>query len=237
MNKIAILVLLVATLVNTKSICQNISIQNFDNAYKKEILEENKALSKRISKFPQDIINLNEEIKIAVRRNDFTKAFELGFEIDKKLPNNDDVKNFLGKMASKLGDNPKALLYFDEALRINPLAKWIYINKSTVLSEIGKNNEALQTINIVIEKYPNWFIGYNIKGALLSNNNQKDKAIIAYSKAIELEPNSAQVLTNRGSLYLEKNEINKAKADFESALLIQPDYEIANEKINLLTKQ
>ena len=237
MNKIAIIVLIVITLASTKSICQNSSMQNFDDAYKKEILEENNSLSERISKFPQDIINLNEEIKIALRKKEFQTAFEFGIKIDTKLPNNDDVKNFLGKMASKLGNSSKAIFYFDEALKINPLAKWIYINKSIVLSEIGKNNEALQTINQLIERYPNWFIAYNIEGALFSNINQTDKAILAYSKAIELEPNSAQVRTNRGSLYLEKREINKAKADFEKALLIQPNYEIANEKINLLTKQ
>ncbi|MEO8234257.1 MAG: tetratricopeptide repeat protein [Flavobacterium sp.] len=236
MNKITIIVLIIVTLTSSKSVCQNTSIQQFDDVYKKEILLENNALSERILKFPQDIIRLNEETKIALRKKDFTAAYELGVKIDKMMPNNEDVKNFLGKMSSKLGNSSKALFYFDEALRINPLAKWIYINKSIALSEIGKNSEALQTINILIEKYPNWFIAYNIEGALFSNINQKDKAILAYSKAIELEPNSAQVLTNRGNVYLEKNEIDKAKADFEKALSIQPNYEIANQRINFLTK-
>ena len=234
--KTKFIILVSLLLITTIGICQSNLNNEFDEVYKKEIQEENRALSQRIEKLPAEIISINNEIKIALRNSDFSKAFDLGVEMDKKLPKNDDIKNFLGKMSVKLGNSNRAISYFDEALKINPSSKWLYINKIAVLSETGKNEEALQVVTDLIEKNPNWFISYNVKGSILLNSDKKEEALKAFSRALEIEPNSAQVLTNRGNLYLDRKEIQKAIADFEKALQVQPNYEPARIKLNYLVK-
>lgn len=236
MNTKVIIVFIVITLTSLNCRSQNTTLESFDEVYKKELFVENNALSTRIAKFPQEIKILNNEIKASIKEGDFVKAFDIGVKIDELMPNNDDVKNFLGKISTKLGYISKAEVYFDEALKINPNSKWIYINKSSLLSEIGKTTEALETINILLRKFPNWFVAYNVKGALNSTLGNKNEAIKSFSKGIKLEPKSAQILTNRGNIYLEIDKIDDAKADFEKAVSIDPNYKIAVEKLNLLNK-
>ncbi|RKS26002.1 tetratricopeptide repeat protein [Flavobacterium endophyticum] len=211
-------------------------VSDFDNAYLQEIKAENSELSARIKTFPQEIQDLNKKVAQAIRNNDDAKALELAIEMDKKFPKNADIKNFIGKLQAKALKYDEALVFFDEALLINPDNKWFYINKATALAENNKSQEAMKTIEKLNSKFPNWSIGYNFKASLFRDMNQQNEALKAYDLAIISEPKSAQIFTNRGDFLLELSKEEQAIADYKKALEIQPDYARAQEKLKSISK-
>lgn len=224
-----------------------LSIQNFaqeskpamsdlDDAYLKEIKAENSSLSARIKTFPQNIQDLNKQVSQAIRSNDDAKALSLAFEMDKQLPNNADIKHFMGKLQAKALDYKAAIKSFDEALKINPENKWFYVNKATAQAEDNQLEEALKTVDKLNSLYPNWSTGYNLKATFLTVLNQQNEALKAYELAIMAEPKSAQILTNRGDLYVQISKDKEAAADYKKALQLQPNYSRAKEKLNVITK-
>lgn len=226
-------------LLTLQMFCQEekYAISDFDNAYLKEIKTENSELSSRIKTFPQDIQELNKQVSHAIRANDDAKVLELAYEMDKKYPNNADIKNFIGKMQSKALDYNAALKSFDEAIKINAKNKWFYVNKATVQAENKQLEEALKTAESLISLYPNWSIGYNLKASFLHVLNQQSESLRIYGLAIMAEPKSALIYTNRGNLYQEISKQKEAVSDYKKALEIQPDYQRASEKLKAISQK
>ncbi len=213
-----------------------IQYNDLDNAYKEEIILENKALAERIKKFSQDAIAINTKIAQTLREKNYKLAFKYALKLDSIYPNNADIKNFEGKMQANLLDTTVSLKLFDEAIKLNPNNKWFYINKATVLADQNKKQEAIKTIEVLNKLFPNWSIGYNVKAALFSDLGSIRQALKAYKKAIECEPKSAQICTNRGDFYLLQNNQKQAITDYENALKIQPNYTRAQEKLKIVLK-
>lgn len=213
------------------------SVPEFDNAYLNEIKAENTALTNRIKTLSKDAQELNTKIGQEIKNNENEKALQLAFELDKMVPNNADVKNFIGKRQAKALDFQKAISSFDEAIRLDPKNKWFYINKATIQAENKELDEALKTIETLINMYPNWSIGYNLKCSFLRELNQQSEALRTYELALMAEPKSAQIYTNRGDLYVELSKEKEAISDYKKALEIQPDYRRASEKLNYISQK
>lgn len=214
------------------SLQAQVSFSELDNAYTDEIKAENTSLTARIKLLPDNFQTLNEKARQSIRSKDYIQALSIALEMEKQYPANADVKNFKGKMLMATGDNLKAIYSFSEALDLEPGNKWFYINKATAQAEKGLLQDALQTINDLIARYPQWSIGYNFKAALLHALDKNSEALSAYEQAIRSNPKSAQILTNRGDLYLQLGDRIKALQDYNSAIAIQHDYQRAKSKIN-----
>lgn len=213
---------------------QTIIAQNnsdLDYAYKQETSQENNELKNRISVLPNEAKTINSLIAQSIRSKEYTKAFEYTNQLDSIVPNNSDIKNFQGKLYIILNDYDSAVISFDEAIAINPINKWLYINKAGALSEKGEFENALLCVDVLIELFPNWSIGYNLKGGILQRLNRDKEALSTYKKAIQCEPKSALISTNMGDLNLKLNNKEQAILDYKNALQIQPDYQLANERL------
>lgn len=206
-------------------------LNDLDNAYIQEMMTENSQLTQRINSQPAAFQELNKEAGRAICNKDYTAAFAVANKLEEHYPKNPDVKNFKGKMQSKLGDNTAAIKLFGQALALNPDNKWFYINKATAEAESNLLPDALKTIESLIKKYPQWSIGYNFKAALLHSLKKDSEALKAYDVAVKNEPKSAQVFANRGDLYLEMGNKAKALEDYNAALAIQPDYKRAQAQL------
>lgn len=202
-------------------------LNDLDNAYIQEMMTENSQLTERINSQPSSFQELNAKASQAIQGKDFSRALAVAQQMETEYPKNPDVKNFKGKMQSKLGDNTAAVQSFGQALALNDDNKWFYINKATAEAESNLIPQALQTIETLIKKYPQWSIGYNFKAALLHIKKKNKEAFLAYNSAVNAQPASAQILTNRGDLYLETGDKAKARDDYKAALAIQPDYKRA----------
>lgn len=95
------------------------------------------------------------------------------------------------------------------------------INKTKVLEEIAKDDEAILKNPNVEENYlSRAFLNY-----LLDNIQE---AILDYDKLISLNPNNEEYYLNRGYLKHISNMRNEALKDYDLALKVKPDYAFAH---------
>ena len=193
-------------------------------------------MSKRISKYPETAIQINSKIANSVKEKKYEEALKFALEMDSILPNNGDIKNFIGKIKAKQSNFLEASYYFNKAISLESYNKWFYINAAVNLAQNNQYTEAVAIVNKLNKLFPNWGIGYNLKATLLRKLGDSQKAISFYDKAIACQPNSAQIIVNRGDLYLGLNNKEKAIVDYQKALEIQPNYKRALDKLNVLLK-
>lgn len=215
---------------------QDPALAELDAAFLNEIKTENKALSERIKQLPVSAREQNAKISAALKQNQDDEALNLALELEKMLPENADVKHFIGKMYSKKNNHQQALNYFESALKIDTKNKWFYINKATTLASLEKMDEALTTTDQVIALFPEWSLGYNLKASFLHRMNQQSESLKTYELAMNATPKSAVIYCNRGDLYLELSKETEAVSDYKQALQIEPNYSRATKKLLSIAK-
>ena len=210
---------------------QTINFIDFDDVFKKELVADNNALKERISNFPQIAKEINSKISIEVRNQNFKQALYFANQLDSILPNNADVKNFIGKMHIKLINLDVALVSFTEAIKLAPENKWFYVSTAGLLSEMNRPEESLLLIKDLIKLDDKWSFAYFLKATVLTNYNKKDLALLAFKKAIASEPKSAMIYVGIGDFYLKYGQRKQASDSYGLALQLQPDYFLAIERL------
>ena len=103
------------------------------------------------------------------------------------------------------------------------------------LYKSGDNIAAENKAKLLIKKYPNIFILYNILGLALSNQKKIEEAITCYKKLIKIKPDFAIAYNNLGNILKNKGEKKEAQQYFEKAIKIEPSFALAlNNLGNLL---
>lgn len=207
-----------------------------DHAYQAELQADNDALRTRIQQLPPAMQELNAQVSAALRAGDRQEAQRLAEEMARKDPRNADVQLFLGKLRAQQGDLPAAQDHFDQAITLNPDAKWAYINKAGVQAERSDLPNALATTQALTQRFPDWSIGYNLQAALLDGMDREAEALKAYQKAVRAKPVSALILTNQGNLLRRMGRLADARRSYEDALRIQPSYPLAESALADLPK-
>lgn len=226
-----LLIILPFFLISQFFYCQTLDFKDFDDVFKKELVEENNALKERISNFPQIAKDINSKISAEVRNQNFKQALYFANQLDSILPKNADVKNFIGKMHIKLANYDAALVSFATALKLAPKNKWFYVSTIALLSEMNKYEEALLLIKDLQKLNDKWSFTYFVKATVLANYNKEDLALLAFKKAIASEPKSAMIFVGMGDFYVKYGKPKQASDSYKAALQIQPDYLLAVERL------
>jgi tetratricopeptide (TPR) repeat protein len=148
--------------------------------------------------------------------------------------NNDYYEAYiqLGLLYAKIND-PLAIGYYNNALRIKPESKEAKYNLAIFYQE---NNEPLKAIEIyeqMLEKNPAApNLHFNIGYVKLVYMKKYEEAIPHFSKAIQLHPGYFEAYTNRGVCYEQLNNPKAAEENFRQALSIKPDYELAAKALS-----
>lgn len=90
-----------------------------------------------------------------------------------------DEKSWIARGIHQLHRDPKAALAdFEEALRINPRSADALQNKAHVLAEkLGRNKDSLQSLDRLVELYPDSVKARNGRGVVLARLGQREAAI------------------------------------------------------------
>ncbi len=141
----------------------------------------------------------------------------------------------LGELWMKKND-PVALKYFDNALRVDSNSILALHNKATYYT---KNNELHKAIDIykkIAVKNPQYEDAFFNAGLLYMDLDSMNQAFTNLNIAVNLNPTNPKAYYYRGLTSQFKGDIANAKKDFENALKLQPDMEKAKEALQKIIK-
>ena len=125
---------------------------------------------------------------------------------------------YRGNNHGKQGEFDKAVVAFDEAIRLKPDFTNAYNNRGNAKAELGQHEDAIADFDRAIELNPNDADLYYNRGVAKAYLEQYEDAIIDFDKSIELNPNDADLYYSRGVAKVEVDQPDAAKQDFEMAL-------------------
>ncbi|NMB78238.1 MAG: tetratricopeptide repeat protein [Methanomicrobiales archaeon] len=135
----------------------------------------------------------------------------------------------IGQQAIANGAYEKALEYFDKVLASNTTLlgmgdglMYTYKDKSGVLTELGRYDDALKTANDGIVLYPKSAGLWNNKGYALYKMGKYSDAADAYTKSVELDPTYIKGWINKGNALVKAGRSSDAVAAYSKALELDP---------------
>lgn len=104
----------------------------------------------------------------------------------------------------------------------NPNNTMLMVNLGTIQRNLGKQEEALISYDVAVEKYPdNAFIRHN-RAALYCEMDRFDDAMKDYNIILLNNTEDLEALYRRGLIYLSNKDIFSAEEDFEKIVNISP---------------
>ena len=141
------------------------------------------------------------------------------------------------------GKPGEGVVEFDKALSLNPhylsySPGWYIGNRAVALVGIGKPEEAITTMQDLINRLPDDAYGYRFFSCILMFEGRYEEALQTAKKAVSLEemrpspwPDAAGFYLFLGAPYLMMGQYEEAIAAFKKAISLWPDYVYAH--INL----
>ena len=127
---------------------------------------------------------------------------------------------FLAKTYRLLNNDKKA-----KDILINVISKYDKsYNAHKMLGELGKKDEAIQMLKILVKRKPELVEANKMLAELLLEEKKYKQAITIYVQAIKYDPNDAQMYYDLGIAYSRMNEFSLAKECFKKAVEEDSNY-------------
>jgi len=138
----------------------------------------------------------------------------------------DFVKGFAGLATAykELGDDARAIIYFDKVLAANPKNAEVLNDRGAILKKQGKLGEAAQSFTRAIMSKPDWPAPLNNLGLVCLSLAQLDAAEDLFNKALALKPDYPEAINNLGTVYNNRGAFARSAELYKKALSLQPDY-------------
>jgi tetratricopeptide (TPR) repeat protein len=127
------------------------------------------------------------------------------------------------------GDYTRALEYFDKVLASNTTLlgmgdglMYTYKDKSGVLTDLGRYDEAIQTADLGLIQFKNSSGLWNNKGYAYYKMGKYNEAVDAYNKALTIEPGYLKGWINKGDALMKAGKAGEAVTAYQRALSIDP---------------
>ena len=138
--------------------------------------------------------SLNKQGIALLKKNQFNEAklfFEKAIELKSDFS---DAINNLGLLEHKIGKLDQAVRMYKKVVAID--SNYALESENKILSVIyffsqGNIQEALEILNMLVEKNPRDALLFNMLGGCLASIGQTEMAIANYQKALEFEPEYA----------------------------------------------
>jgi tetratricopeptide (TPR) repeat protein len=118
----------------------------------------------------------------------------------------------------------RAIVEFNEALRVDPTYKWSLNSRGNAWKGKGELDLAIADYNEAIRIDPNFAFTYNGRAAAWHEKGELDRAIADYNEVIRLDPSLAAPYNNRALAWRDKRELDRALADANEALRRDPKH-------------
>jgi len=129
----------------------------------------------------------------------------------------------LGTALDQTGKLEEALVYYQQALRINPDYVDAHFNLAQLLTGMGRREEAINHYTEVLRLDPGDAMAHYNLANLLADAGRETEAISHYSAATRLAPGDARSRINLGNLFLKHAKWDDAIAAYTEALRVDPN--------------
>ena len=136
------------------------------------------------------------------------------------------------KLLPKNQEAKKGLLAVNQTININPTQD--QLDKVVKLYSSGQIQTALESLNVLINTFPQESSLFNIRGACFKALNQIKPAIENFEKAIKIKQDYAEAHFNLGFMLNECGEFHKSILSYESAISYKPAYPAAHNNLGLI---
>jgi tetratricopeptide (TPR) repeat protein/S1-C subfamily serine protease len=123
---------------------------------------------------------------------------------------------------AEAGDYQKAILNYDETIRIDPKYAAAYNNRGIAYNELGQYGRAIQDYDEAIRLDPQYANAYTNRGNAYNELGQYQSAIRDYDEAIRLDPQHFGAYNNRGIAYVNLGQYGRAIQDYDEAIRLDP---------------
>lgn len=165
-------------------------------------------------------VMLNAKIFMAdiyIALGNYKKAKEILIDMIEK--NNDiyDLHKKLAKIYEKEGGIRKAIDEYVQCIELDKQDYDSYYKVATLLQDLDRKPEAIQMLNNLLSKKPEYIEATMILGDLLIEQQSYKEAAMVYMDALKYNPVSYELNYNLGIVYTMLNDFNNAKQCYEKA--------------------
>lgn len=195
--------------------------------YQKSLLYSNEAL-----KLDKNLVRAYYLRGFAYKEMGDTAKAVSSFNTVIDLQNDYDAFIQLGNIYA-VRNNPLALQYYNNALKVQPASTEALYNRGLYYQNTGEIGKATADYNAILKIDPSYSDAYFNLGYINSvlTSNFKE-AIKFYSEAIRTNDQYAEAFFNRGVCYEKTGDQSAARKDFTEAVRISPTYKPALDKLN-----
>ncbi len=144
-------------------------------------------------------------------KDDFLKAISL-------FPENAIANMHLGIICQDEGRHSESILYYRQALAIDPSQVWLYNNLGTAFAYLDQLDSAmfyLEKASVYQPDDPNIYV--NI-GDVYYDRGEYEVAKYIYTKALDIDPLYIRALTAHANVHVKTGDLESAIAEFEMIL-------------------
>lgn len=138
-------------------------------------------------------------------------ALQRAMSLDPVNENNPVLLLNLGIIQRQLGLNDDAYISFTAALANNPIPEVVLHRRASLLSEMGRYDEAIEDYNTLIRLYPDEVEAYYRRGVLYLELNNRAMGEADFRKANELDPDHFFTLLSKVLLFKLNNDWEAAE--------------------------
>jgi len=149
-------------------------------------------------------------VDAAYRDEDWEALIAAMEQIATLEPESADPYYYIGEAYRFMGENSKAALAYNEAIRLNENLGAAYVGKARILPYVGGANSVVSTLNTAIEKDPFFAEAYLERAKYRIDQKRYDEALEDLEEAKRLAPNSAPVYYQLAKVYRAQDELEDA---------------------------
>ena len=166
------------------------------------------------------------------KAGDFTTALKAYEQALALMPDEPEIANDLGRLASRMGMAEIAEKLFVHYLAVRPGSAEGINNLACAQRDQMRFGDAVETLRQGLTAQPQSALLWNALGAVLTLQGQMESSLIFYDEALRLDPRSGPAYYNRSIARLASGDASGALADLDQAVGRMPlEAEVAGLKV------